>query len=141
MRARRAQRWIPLLAAIVAAGAIASAVALAAVRASEPVEIRIRYSAFVPATIHAQAGQPIELAVRNDDPIDHEWIVGDAARHARHRDGTEPVHDARPTEITVPAGELRRTTVTFDASGRYSFICHLPGHESYGMVGTVVVRP
>ena len=79
--------------------------------------------------------------LRNDDPIDHEWIVGDAGVHERHRSGTEPVHNARPTEVSVPAGESRTTTVTFDEPGRYAFICHLPGHEAYGMVGTVVVEP
>ena len=51
----------------------------------------------------------------NNDPIDHEWIVGDAALHERHRTGTEPVHDARPTEISIPAGTQKRTTVTFAA--------------------------
>jgi uncharacterized cupredoxin-like copper-binding protein len=41
----------------------------------------------------------------------------------------------------VPAGAVRETTVVFAQPGTYRFICHLPGHEAYGMVGTVVVRP
>jgi uncharacterized cupredoxin-like copper-binding protein len=32
------------------------------------------------------------------------------------------------------------TTITFDAPGEYAFICHLPGHEAYGMAGTVRVQ-
>ena len=47
---------------------------------------------------------PVTFVLRNDDPIDHEWIVGDAAVHERHRTGTEPVHAARPTEVRIPAG-------------------------------------
>jgi uncharacterized cupredoxin-like copper-binding protein len=141
MRVWPAQRWLPIVTGIVAAGAIGSAVAFAAVRADDPVEIRIRLSTFAPAEIHAQPGLPIEIVVRNDDPIDHEWIVGDEGLHERHRAGTEPVHDARPTEVTVPAGEVRRTTVTFAEPGTYRFICHLPGHEAYGMVGTLIVEP
>jgi uncharacterized cupredoxin-like copper-binding protein len=41
--------------------------------------------------------------------------------------------------VSVPAGTTRATTVTFAKPGSYLFICHLPGHEAYGMVGTVVV--
>jgi uncharacterized cupredoxin-like copper-binding protein len=85
------------------------------------------------------AGEPVTHVLRNDDPIDHEWIVGDAANHQRHRTGTEPVHGARPTEVSVPAGTTRTTTVTFTTPGTYLYICHLPGHEAYGMVGTLVV--
>jgi uncharacterized cupredoxin-like copper-binding protein len=42
--------------------------------------------------------------------------------------------------VTVPAGTTRSTTITFMTPGSYLFICHLPGHEAYGMVGTLVVR-
>jgi uncharacterized cupredoxin-like copper-binding protein len=100
----------------------------------------MRYSAFAPTSIEAPAGIPVTIVLRNDDPIDHEWIVGDEAVHERHRSGTEPVHASRPTEVSVPAGSVRKTVVQFDAPGTYRFVCHLPGHETYGMVGTVVVR-
>ena len=33
------------------------------------------------------------------------------------------------------------TTVTFQQPGEYKFICHLPGHEAYGMVGILRVLP
>ena len=82
----------------------------------------------------------VTIVLRNDDPIDHEFIVGDAAVHERHRTGTEPVHASRPTEVTIPAGTTRATTITFTTPGSFLFICHLPGHEAYGMVGTLVVR-
>jgi uncharacterized cupredoxin-like copper-binding protein len=31
--------------------------------------------------------------------------------------------------------------VVFDQAGEYLFICHLPGHEAYGMVGVLRVVP
>jgi uncharacterized cupredoxin-like copper-binding protein len=31
------------------------------------------------------------------------------------------------------------TTITFDEAGGLDYICHLPGHEAYGMVGTLTV--
>jgi uncharacterized cupredoxin-like copper-binding protein len=107
--------------------------------AAADIEIPIHYSHYGLGEFTVPAGIPVRIVLRNDDPIDHEWIVGDAALHERHRTGTEPVHDTRPTEVTIPAGTTRETTVTFSMPGTYQYICHLPGHEAYGMVGTVVV--
>ena len=104
-------------------------------------EIDIHYSHFGLDRLAVPAGTPITILLRNTDPIDHEWIVGDAATHERHRTGTEPVHASRPTEVSIPAGQSRETTVTFTRPGTYLYICHLPGHEAYGMVGELVVTP
>lgn len=127
------------IALAVAAGLAANAVA----RSNDPLEIpiTIHYSHFTPALLSVPIGRAVTFVITNTDPIDHEWIVGDVATHERHRTGSEPIHDARPTEISVPAGTVRRTTVTFPTSGSELFICHLPGHEAYGMVGTLVITP
>ena len=103
------------------------------------VPIEIHYSHFEPAAIRVPAGRPVTFVIANGDPIDHEWIVGDAAVHQRHRTGTEPVHAARPTEVSIEAGREVRTTVTFSEPGALTFVCHLPGHEAYGMTGTLQV--
>ncbi len=109
-------------------------------RAGTPVvTIDIAYSRFEPATITVPAGVPVTFVIRNADPIDHEWIVGDDARHQRHRTGTEPVHDERPTEVSIDAGTTQTTIVTFDTAGTLAYVCHLPGHEAYGMIGTMTV--
>jgi uncharacterized cupredoxin-like copper-binding protein len=139
MTRRRTLLSLGLALAIAATTAVAAAVVA---RSRDPivVPITIHWSHFDPAIVRVPAGVPVTFVITNSDPIDHEWIVGDAATHERHRTGTEPVHDARPTEISIPARSERRTTVTFAAgSGSELFICHLPGHEAYGMVGTVVV--
>ena len=102
-------------------------------------DIPIRYSHFERPTLTVPAGVPVTIVLRNDDPIDHEWIVGDEGVHDRHRTGTEPSHGSRSTEVTVPAGATRTTTISFTAPGTYLYICHLPGHEAYGMVGKLVV--
>ena len=133
---------------LVLAGSLALTLGLAAIAAvwarptalaASDIEIPIHYSHYGLSQFAVPAGVPVRIVLRNEDPIDHEWIVGDAALHERHRTGTEPVHDSRPTEVTIPAGATRETTVTFDTPGTYLYICHLPGHEAYGMVGTVVV--
>jgi uncharacterized cupredoxin-like copper-binding protein len=138
---RRRPRGIFLAAATLALAAV-GAIGLAVTAAGGgpvTVEIDIRYSHFQPTLVTVPAGRPVTFVIRNGDPIDHEWIVGDAALHARHRTGTEPYHASRPTEVSIDAGTTRRTTVTFAAPGRLQFICHLPGHEAYGMVGMLVV--
>ena len=109
--------------------------------AAEPqrIEIVLHYSHYQPSTISVPAGQPVTFVLINEDPIDHEWIVGDAALHERHRTGTEPYHNARPTEVSIDALTTRETTVTFDTATTLTYVCHLPGHEAYGMVGTLTV--
>ena len=71
------------------------------------IQITIHYSHYDPNAITVPHGVPITFVVVNTDPIGHEWIVGDAALHERHRNGTEPVHNARPTEISIPAMTTR----------------------------------
>ncbi|HEX2179380.1 MAG TPA: plastocyanin/azurin family copper-binding protein, partial [Actinomycetota bacterium] len=75
----------------------------------------------------------------NDDPIDHEFILGDQAVQDRHESGTEAHHGAIPTEVSVPAGETVETTVRFDQQETLILGCHLPGHYAYGMKARVVV--
>jgi uncharacterized cupredoxin-like copper-binding protein len=103
------------------------------------IELTMRWSHYQPAQVTVPAGVPVTFVLHNGDPIDHEWIVGDAAVHERHRTGTEPYHASRPTEVSIGAGETVRTTVTFATQGTLTYVCHLPGHEAYGMVGTLVV--
>lgn len=105
------------------------------------IEIDIHYSHYVQSAITVPAGRAVTFVLRNDDPIDHEWIVGDAALHERHRTGTEPRHDTRPTEVTIDALTTRETTVTFDHAATLLFICHVPGHEAFGMIGALTVTP
>ena len=110
-------------------------------RGGGSVEIEMRYSAFTRTEVTVRAGDPLTVVLHNGDPIDHEWLVGDAAFHERHRTGTETDHGVGPTEVSVPAGTTVTTTVTFQLPGEYQFICHLPDHEAYGMVGIVRVLP
>ncbi len=132
------------------AGGIALALGLAGIAAAwvqgpaaapTKAAIEIHFSTFSPTEVVATAGVPITITLVNTDPIDHEWLVGDEAFHERHRTGTEPHHGARPTEVSIPAGATVTTTVSFAQPGEYRYICHLPGHEAYGMVGVLRVLP
>ena len=130
---------LPLL--VLAALALVASAACTTADASTPlrVEIRIHYSRFEPASDTVPAGVAVTYVIRNEDPIDHEWLIGDAAFHQRHRSGTEPVHGDRPDEISVPPNTTKTTTLTLPV-GSYLYICHFPLHEEYGMIGVVNAR-
>ena len=111
-------------------GGIAVSLALAALAAAwarpadagpTHVDIPIRYSHYERTEVIVRAGSAVTFVLHNGDPIDHEWIVGDAAVHERHRTGTEPVHGdhARPRSRSRP-GTTRTTTVTFAHAGDVS---------------------
>ena len=126
--------------------ALLLAASLAAGRAPEPTPSRIRtvpitihFSRFDPASIDAAAGETVRFVIRNTDPIDHEFILGDEQVQAIHERGTEAVHPPRPGEVSVPAGATVETTYTFRAPGALTYGCHVPGHFAYGMLGTVTV--
>jgi uncharacterized cupredoxin-like copper-binding protein len=129
-------RWLAAIALLIGAAVVAGS---AASPAPQRVEILIRYSHFTPAEVTVPHGVPVTFVLVNEDPIDHEWLIGDAAFHERHRTGTEPVHGERPDEVSVPAFATVQTTLTFDHPGDVVFICHFPGHEAYGMVGVLHV--
>lgn len=122
------------LLALLAAGACNSASGR-----SETVEVSIRYSRFIPDHYEFAAGTTVEFEVTNSDPIDHEFIIGDEQVQEVHEEGTEAHHGARAGEISIPAGETRSTTYTFEEPGELLIGCHLPTHYDYGMKGTIAV--
>jgi uncharacterized cupredoxin-like copper-binding protein len=105
------------------------------------VNVDIRYSKFSLSTLKVHTGTTVRFLVHNNDPIAHEFIVGDASVHARHERGTHPAHPPVPGEVSVSAGRLGETFYRFDQPGKYLFACHLPGHFAYGMRGWVTVEP
>lgn len=104
------------------------------------VDVHMRFSKFVPSTLTVPEDREVRFVIHNDDFIDHEFIVGDAAVQQRHEYGTEPHHGELPTEVDVPAGETVTTIVKFPRRAELPYACHLPGHYAYGMTGTLRVR-
>jgi uncharacterized cupredoxin-like copper-binding protein len=132
----RLRRIGPVVAALLV-GAVAAA---GCAPSAQTVTITIHYSLFDQTEVRVPHGVPITFILVNEDPIDHEWLIGDDAFHAAHRTGTHAAHDGVPTEVTVPALATAETTITFDDAGTFAYICHLPGHEAYGMVGHLEVE-
>ena len=81
----------------------------------QAVEIRIHYSHFLPRADRARR-RPITFVLVNEDPIDHEWIVGDAASTSARTGTDEPQHGA--DGVSIPALGTVETTVTFAEPGK-----------------------
>ena len=106
------------------------------------VVLTIRHSRFAPDHLDVRTGTDVRFVIHNDDPIGHEFIIGDDGVHQRHERGTEPVHPPRPGEVSIAAGTTAETTFRFEGSsgsGTVVYACHLPGHFRFGMSGTVDV--
>jgi uncharacterized cupredoxin-like copper-binding protein len=104
------------------------------------VTLTIHHSRFSPDHLQVRPDTTVRFVVRNNDPINHELIIGDDGVHRRHEAGTEPVHPPRPGEVSVAAGTTAETTFHF-RSASVLYACHLPGHFRYGMSGLVDVIP
>jgi len=79
---------------------------------------------------------------RLSDPIDHEFILGAHAVQNHEESGTDTVHDgAVPGMVFVPALTTASTQVTFpkQATGELIYACHMPGHNAYGMRGSLEI--
>jgi uncharacterized cupredoxin-like copper-binding protein len=107
------------------------------------VVVTMRHSRFEPARVQVAPGERVRFVLRNTDPIDHEFILGDDAVQRRHEQGRERAHHGEvPGERSVAAGEEAVTTYAFPAAADgldLEFACHLPGHYAYGMHGRVRV--
>ena len=107
--------------------------------ATQEVQVTIKDSRFIPDHFEFAAGTTVMFVVENTDPIDHEFLIGDEDVQQAHEDGTEAHHGAKPGEISIPIGETRTTTYTFDEPGTILIGCHLPSHYDYGMRGDITV--
>lgn len=105
------------------------------------IEVGIDQSRFQIGSLRVVEGTVVELVVRNDDPIDHELVMGTPEVHERHRGGSERRHPPVPGEVSVAPGDTAMTFYEFTEVGSVVYACHLPGHEAYGMRGTIEVVP
>ncbi len=121
-------------------GAAAASRGAAARANAGAVRITIHYSSFAPDRLSVEPGETVRFVIRNTDPIDHEFILGDEHVQLVHEEGTEAHHPPRPGEVSVPSGQTVVTTYTFpETPGELIFGCHLPGHYDFGMRGTVAI--
>jgi len=103
------------------------------------VVLDVEHSRFMPDHLRVVEGTEVRFVLRNEDPINHELIVGPPSVHARHQNGTEAYHPPKPGELSVGPDEQAVTSYVFDEPGTIEMACHLPGHYAYGMHGEIEV--
>jgi uncharacterized cupredoxin-like copper-binding protein len=103
--------------------------------------VNLNYSRFEPGAFEFEPGTTVRFVIHNNDPIDHEFLLGNQETQDRHEAGTHAEHGAIPGEVSIPAGTTRSTTYTFIEPGKLIIGCHLPAHYAYGMRADVTVRP
>ena len=145
----RARRWAIGLALALGAASVTAGTgyAVAASGASDPplgpglvtVDVGIDQSRFDIGALRVVEGTTVEFVVRNDDPIDHELIVGTPDVHRAHATGEELSHPPVPGEVSVAPDQVASTYYEFTDAGSIVYACHLPGHVAYGMHGTIEV--
>jgi uncharacterized cupredoxin-like copper-binding protein len=98
---------------------------------------------FDPSELTVTAGETIYFIVSNTGGSDHEFILGDAGVQTAHaEDGGHGAHGSDETlaSLDLPPGATETATVTFEEPGTILFGCHIDGHYSAGMVGTITVE-
>jgi uncharacterized cupredoxin-like copper-binding protein len=106
---------------------------------SVTVALHVEHTRFSEEKIVVRPGTEVRFVVVNEDPINHELIVGPDDVHAVHEAGQHAQHPAVPGELSVGPNAEAETTYQFDEPGEVVFACHLPGHFAYGMHGVVEV--
>ena len=99
----------------------------------------MHYSKYLPASLEVSKGQTIDFVIVNQDPIAHEFIVGNEAEQLEHEKGSLDDTHTGPGQASIPAKETVRMSFTFTEPGTLFYACHLPGHYRYGMKGSVRV--
>lgn len=105
---------------------------------------RFRYR---PDAIMVRAGRRVTFAVTNAGKLPHEFTLGDRATQLDHERQMRLMpatgghaHSHGPTSsLTVPPGETRRLSWTFEEPGLVLYGCHVLGHWAAGMRGAIVV--
>jgi uncharacterized cupredoxin-like copper-binding protein len=101
------------------------------------IRIDMRFSRYTPAALNVRAGETVRFELVNDDPITHEFILGDAAMQEHFERAPNEDHNGKAGQATVSPGHTQVIDYTFASAGTLIFACHRPGHYAYGMRGLV----
>ena len=112
--------------------------ALTGTTPDERVSLGARDIAFDAAELSGSAGRVIEISLRNDGVLPHDFTIdrlsGDVSPAAARAPGKFDVH------VVLDARERAQVLVRATAPGRYVYYCSVPGHRGSGMEGTLTVR-
>ncbi len=95
---------------------------------------------FDPMSWTVPAGEQVELTLKNEGVLDHEWVIlkkGMQVTLPFDEDDEEKVY----WEMEAGRGETKTDTFTAPAeAGTYTVICGTPAHLEQGMTATLIVK-
>jgi nitrite reductase (NO-forming) len=92
--------------------------------ATPSMTVSMREMRFEPETIRAAPGEDITIELTNDGAVKHNFSI-----EAAGIDWTLDRNDSGVFTFTAPS-----------EPGEYRIVCDIPGHETAGMVGTLIVE-
>ncbi len=104
--------------------------------------------AFAPDVLEVTAGDVVEIAIQNVEPVLHDFTVDeiDADVHVSFLGGTgQHAHQEPKIEadvhfaLTEPGSGIVHLNI--HEPGEFVFYCSVPGHRENGMFGTLIVQP
>ena len=92
----------------------------------KPVQITLTAEDIMWSTteIHAKVNQPVELTLRNDGALDHDFVS-----------------EKLGIDVLLHPGDVEVVNFTVDHAATIKYICSIPGHEEAGMVGQIIIAP
>jgi plastocyanin len=106
----------------------------------EEVVVRIRGRKFIPPTVRLHAERKTRLVFKNEDAELHAFVPGNLFNGVNLNvggNGAPEFGDQGFRKVIIPGEGLAELRFVLRESGRYPFICDMPGHE---MRGTIVVE-
>ena len=110
--------------------------------------VEMRSFAFAPDVLEVTAGDVVEIAIQNVEPLLHDLTIDaiDADVHVSFLAGTgQHAHQDPETEADVHFALTERGSgivhLKINEPGEFVFYCSVPGHRESGMVGTLIVQP
>ena len=152
-----------------ALGSLSAAARPAGAAGVHKATVAMKEFAFAPARIELKVGEDVELTLKNEGQVAHDWMVGTDLVNTTQEKGfhkdllallkrKETGKQFTPERVGVasktdgikristgveiePGGEVRlRFVVPASAKGQWDMDCVLTGHYESGMKGAVVIR-
>lgn len=123
-------------------GIAAGLLVLAACGSSGPEKISVTTTDFKfdPMTWTVSAGNEVELTIKNEGTLEHEWVLikkGMEVTMPFDADDEDKVF----WEMEAASGETKTETFTAPSEpGTYTIVCGTAGHLEQGMQGTLTVK-
>jgi uncharacterized cupredoxin-like copper-binding protein len=99
-----------------------------------------------PSAITIPAGQPVELTIKNDGQIEHDFVVDDIDVSSVSTEGSgvgdhhmSGDHADYDLHVSTSAGGTSILKFTAKEPGTYKIFCSIAGHIEAGMIGELIV--